>query len=325
MNNPIITVVVPVYNVQLYLEKCVKSIQNQTFTNIEILLVDDGSTDNSGKLCDKLEQEDNRIRVIHKKNGGLSDARNIGIKGAKGQYIGLVDSDDYIEKDMYEILYNNLLREQADVSVITLYTCYNNVKSTVIHNTTDYKVLSGLEMIGWSLKYSLSACTKLYKKNLLLETPFIKGRTYEDALIMGKLFSKVKKVVIDYRPKYYYVHHLGTITTNDYQHKNQDMIYAFKKNFFIVKQLCPQYLDIAYYRVLRSYYEILDKIILSDNQDAKKDKKEIKNFIIRNYFNVIKNKNVVLTRKFALTILLLNENLYKNLLIYKHEKYQYVD
>ena len=100
-----ISVIVPVYNVETYLEKCVESILKQTYTNLEILLVNDGSTDRSGELCDQLAQRDQRIRVIHKENGGLSDARNRGIEEASFDLIGFIDSDDYIDEDMYETLY----------------------------------------------------------------------------------------------------------------------------------------------------------------------------------------------------------------------------
>ena len=104
-----ISVIVPVYNVEQYLERCVDSIINQTYTNLEIILVNDGSTDNSGKLCDELAKKDERIRVIHKENGGLSDARNRGIDEAESDLVGFIDSDDYIDSDMYEVLLKNLI------------------------------------------------------------------------------------------------------------------------------------------------------------------------------------------------------------------------
>lgn len=111
-----ISIIVPVYKVEPYLRKCVDSILAQTFTDFEVILVDDGSPDNSGKICDEYASKDSRVRVIHKKNGGLSSARNAGIDVARGKYLGFVDSDDYIEKDMYELLYDNIVKEQADRS-----------------------------------------------------------------------------------------------------------------------------------------------------------------------------------------------------------------
>ena len=112
-----ISVIVPVYNVEQYLERCVDSIINQTYKNLEIILVNDGSTDNSGKLCDELAKRDDRIRVIHKGNGGLSDARNAGIEEAESDLIGFIDSDDYIDEDMYELLIDNLRETNADLSM----------------------------------------------------------------------------------------------------------------------------------------------------------------------------------------------------------------
>ena len=114
---PLISVIVPVYNVENYLPRCLDSIINQTYTNLEILLVDDGATDNSGKLCDEYAQKDNRIRVFHKENGGVSSARNMGLDNATGEYIAFVDSDDYIDKCMYEIMLNSSVQNNADIVV----------------------------------------------------------------------------------------------------------------------------------------------------------------------------------------------------------------
>lgn len=112
-----ISVIIPIYNVEEYLEKCVNSVLNQTYSDLEIILVDDGSTDNSGKICDELKNKDNRIIVIHQENQGLSAARNAGIAKALGEYIAFVDSDDYIMEDMYETLYKNLEKTDADISI----------------------------------------------------------------------------------------------------------------------------------------------------------------------------------------------------------------
>ena len=103
MEKDLISIIIPVYNVEKYLKECVDSVRKQTYKNLEIILIDDGSKDNSGKLCDELAKEDNRIKVIHKENGGLSDARNVGIENATGEYIQFIDSDDFVEKDMIEI------------------------------------------------------------------------------------------------------------------------------------------------------------------------------------------------------------------------------
>lgn len=125
-NNDLVSVVIPIFNVEKYLEKCVNSLVNQIYKNLEIILVDDGSTDNSGNIANELSKSDNRIKVYHKKNGGLSDARNFGIKQAKGKYIGFIDSDDYIENEMYEFLYNNLIENKADISICGRFVNYDD-------------------------------------------------------------------------------------------------------------------------------------------------------------------------------------------------------
>ena len=109
MEKPLISIIIPVYKVEKYLEKCIKSVLSQTYKNLQIILVDDGSPDNCGNICDDYARVDNRIEVIHKANGGLSDARNVGLKAARGEYIGFVDSDDYVSNEMFENLYNCLL------------------------------------------------------------------------------------------------------------------------------------------------------------------------------------------------------------------------
>lgn len=121
---PEISIIVPVYNVEKYLDKCVNSILNQTFQDFELILVDDGSPDNCGEMCDDYAARDKRVTVIHQVNGGLSAARNAGIEIAKGRYLGFVDSDDYIAEDMYELLYNNLKNEDADLATVGFLDVY---------------------------------------------------------------------------------------------------------------------------------------------------------------------------------------------------------
>ena len=125
---PKVSVIIPVYNVEQYVEKSIQSVLNQSMKDIEIILVNDGSTDKSGEICDRYGQKEERIIVIHKENGGLSSARNVGVKAASGDYIGFIDSDDYIESVMYETLYQMAERDSADVAVCGVYDVYKNGK-----------------------------------------------------------------------------------------------------------------------------------------------------------------------------------------------------
>ena len=137
-----ISVIVPVYNVEQYLERCVDSIINQTYKNLEIILVNDGSTDNSGQLCDELAKKDSRIRVIHKENGGVSEARNFGVKEISGEYVIFIDSDDYINKRMINVLYSQIKLEEADVSVCGVMNVYENNHIPQARNINEYLILN---------------------------------------------------------------------------------------------------------------------------------------------------------------------------------------
>ena len=216
-----ISVIVPVYNVEAYLEKCVESILKQTYTNLEILLVNDGSTDNSGELCDQLAQRDQRIRVIHKENGGLSDARNRGIEDASSDLIGFIDSDDYIDEDMYETLYRQMLESNADLSMCGHYDVYHQIpeKQVATIQTWELTPQEAIKMVMEAKILSVTAVNKLYKKELFEQLRFEIGKIAEDAFIMIALIHQCRKVVATNEKKYYYVHRENSITTQKFSLK----------------------------------------------------------------------------------------------------------
>lgn len=212
MENDLISVVVPIYNVEKYLEECVDSIINQTYKNLEIILVDDGSTDNSGKMCDKFAQNDSRIKVIHKENGGLSDARNCGIEAATGKYIQFIDSDDYIDLDMFEILYNNLKKYNADISMCSHYILTED--ECTAEGSNELLIYDRVEILKEVLldeKVRSYAWNKLFSIKLFENIRFPKGKVFEDILTIPKLFEKANKVVLDDVSKYYYRQRKGSI------------------------------------------------------------------------------------------------------------------
>lgn len=146
-----ISVIIPIYNVEKYLKRCIDSVINQTLKEIEIILVDDGSPDNSGMICENYAKTDNRIKVIHKKNGGLGLARNSGLEIAKGKYIGFVDSDDYIEKTMFEKLYNNAIKENADTCLCNIENISGTYKNKEVFNEIIPRLIGGSDYIGMSV------------------------------------------------------------------------------------------------------------------------------------------------------------------------------
>ena len=205
--NPKISIVVPIYKVEKYIHKCIDSILAQTFTDFELILVDDGSPDNCGKICDEYAMKDSRIKVIHKKNGGLSDARNAGIDTAIGEYIGFVDSDDYIESDMYKDLYEVIINNDADISI-------TGIKEVNEEGRVIYKYLP--EKIDFSeLLKQAYACNKLFKRNLFLENNlyFQNNRHYEDIELIPKLIAKSNKIVGVNKLAYNYLKRGNSITS----------------------------------------------------------------------------------------------------------------
>lgn len=212
----LISIIIPVYKVEKYLEKCIQSVINQTYENLQIILVDDGSPDNCGKICDEYAKKDHRIEVIHKSNGGLSDARNKGLEIAKGEYIGFVDSDDYIEADMYEVLYNLLKQYNADVSICNFYTVSQGKISikNADNGINDYNRIEILKEILLDRNIQSYAWNKLYKKELFDEIKYPIGKKYEDIGTTFYLLEKCNKIVVTGKSEYYYINRQDSIVNN---------------------------------------------------------------------------------------------------------------
>ncbi len=189
--NEIISIIVPVYNVEKYLDRCIQSILNQTYPYFELILVDDGSSDNSGKMCDEYAKKDDRIIVIHQENNGLSSARNKGIENSKGEFLSFVDSDDWISKDYLKEMYNEQKKTKADLVIcnidcITLHdNKYNslNYESPIVDEIFDSKTMLQklMENNNW---YYVVACNKLYKKSLFKNCKYPSGMFHEDEFII---------------------------------------------------------------------------------------------------------------------------------------------
>lgn len=317
-----ISIIIPVYNVEKYMKKCIESVINQTYKNIEIILVDDGSTDRSAHICDEYEKKDKRIVVIHKKNGGLADARNAGIVKASGKYLGFIDSDDYIENDMYEVLYNNIKKENADISMCGLISCYKDTDMEIYKNEkTNYYVFNDEEAIRNVLEgknNSVWAVNKLYKKELFDNVRYPVGKYAEDAFVIIKILMQCEKVVFTTQKKYYYIRRNSSITTNGFNKKSYDFLEAQIKNRDLIEKKYPNLMDVAQFRVCLSYFSILDKMILAN---AKIDKSVVKD-LRSNFKFILVNNNFAITRKIAMILLMLNVNLYKIVckIFYKKER-----
>ena len=218
-----ISVIIPVYKVEQYLDRCVKSVLEQSYTNLEIFLVDDGSPDSCGAMCDQWAEKEPRIRVIHKENGGLSDARNAGLDAATGEYIVFIDSDDYIAADMIQNLYRALKENDADMSICNF--CYVDENGSLLAEESqgsplEDEVLTGPEAIakeadylhkGW---YYIFTWNKLYKKCLFHDVRFPKGKLSEDDYTAHRVFQQCKRIATIRYVGYYYVQRGGSIIHN---------------------------------------------------------------------------------------------------------------
>ena len=201
MQTPLISVIVPVYNVEPYLRRCVDSILRQTYRNLEILLVDDGSTDRSGTICDACAQQDTRVKVIHRKNGGLSAARNCGLETARGEYISFVDSDDLINDRMIETLYRDLAGQGADISAVGYRMFENQEELRPEEITAPVQCMTGKEAVRRILvseEIGDFAWNKLYKKILFQTIRYPEGRVFEDLGTTYRLLDQCDKVT--FRP-----------------------------------------------------------------------------------------------------------------------------
>ncbi len=227
---PLISIVVPVYQVEKYLKKCIESIIGQTYKNIEIILVDDGSTDGSGELCDKYMEKDNRIIVFHKDNGGLSSARNVGIDHARGEYIAFVDSDDWIDSRYVEILYNNIKDKQCEVAQCAHWdVCSEELSYSA--QKTEAIVFSPKELAyayhSIELWQSILAWNKLYKTSLFKDIRYPEGKIHEDEYISYKVLWEANKIAVTYTKLYYYRHRENSIKTTKYSYKRLDVHGAY--------------------------------------------------------------------------------------------------
>ena len=229
-----ISIIVPVYKVEKYLVRCIESIRRQTYSNLEIILVDDGSPDLCPYICDEYAKKDKRIVVIHKENGGLSDARNAGIEIAKGEYIGFIDSDDYIHQNMYESLLKTLIENQADIVVCDVEKVYDErqmIRDEGKFGTQLYTGIQAVENIFDADLYlrSVVAWGKLYKKSLFDDVRYPEGKINEDEFTTYRLFYKSNRVIYIDQKYYYYFQRQDSIMGRKKREILDDSLEAYEE------------------------------------------------------------------------------------------------
>ncbi len=267
-----ISVVVPVYKTEKYLEKCVKSIIDQTYKDLEIILVNDGSPDGSGLLCDEIAKKDDRVKVIHKVNGGLSSARNAGIDAATGEYLGFVDSDDWIEPEMYEVLYKRLTQSGADISCCNIVRRRGDEKIPIIKEISLDATFSGHEAMERVLdddeKILFSMANKLFRTELFKGLRLREGILFEDYQLMPQLLLRAEKVTCTGMPLYNYYESEGSILRGEYSTRLYDYVKISRENIEFYRENCRE----GYDRIREIYMTRCLDILLRSSGNHKWDK-----------------------------------------------------
>lgn len=252
----LISIIVPVYNVEEYLPRCLDSILDQTYKNLEIILVDDGTKDASDKICDGYAAKDSRIKVIHKENGGLSSARNAGIDIAKGEYLGFVDSDDWIEPEMYETLLS--LAQKYDVKLVCGgrydFSSRRNEKSIGLCPQKE-EVVTGMELLGRTFTWQncdSAAWDKLYHRSLFETIRYPVGLVNEDVAIFYKLAELADRAAMCDKPLYNYFHRPGSITYSKLSEKSFHLVGHTAVVYPYIREHHPELTDHACYQRVRS-------------------------------------------------------------------------
>ena len=273
-NNELVSVIVPVYKAEPYLDRCVASILAQTYPNLEVILVDDGSPDNCPSLCDAWAQRDARIRVIHKKNGGLSDARNVGLDAASGAYISFVDSDDYIAENFIETLYDLLHEYHTDISAVHWKLVYadepgSNDSLTLPRSVTLFQGADAIRELFTEDTYACYSCNRLYKRKLFDTIRFPVGRVMEDLGIAYKILLDAGQIVYSDEPLYYYYQHDGSTLHTDCIKFFQDRLAMVTERYLILEKLYPDMLenDAYFVDMALNDYPILYRSALDPESD----------------------------------------------------------
>ena len=313
-----VSIIIPVYNVQAYIERCLKSVTNQTYMNLEIILIDDGSTDESGKICDEYAKKDKRIKCFHKQNGGLSSARNYAIKYITGNYVMYIDSDDWIKNNTIEVLVN--LLEGNDFDIIEFGYQYvdeneKNIGKIEFHSSIINKTDEILKEFFYGRSITEVVWNKIYKAKLIKKIKFVEGRKYEDYMYTPEVLSQCNNIKIINDIFYYYLQRAGSIVNSNFNNDIFDKIYAGEYVEEFCKNNQEKYYYIARIRLMFCYIAVYQKIYNSDIR--KEDKKIYKQKIKEKYNEIFKSvrntnafKKLLLKRKILLFLCYYNINLY---------------
>lgn len=299
----LISVIVPIYKVEEYLDECISSIVAQTYKNLEIILVDDGSPDNCGAICDDWAEKDSRIRVIHKENGGLSDARNAGLSMANGDYIAFVDSDDWIDLRMYEKLLLAMKREDCDLVACNILSCYP--ERQVPYGCETYTVGGSevfLSMLYDDTRFPVSAWNKLYRRELWDDIRFPIGKICEDAFTTYLLVDKANKIAQIPEALYCYRIRENSIMTSSFSRKRMDEEEAWRCNYEFMRQHYPRMYRPAFDFYLQKVSQLLYVIPKNQRTDYGKEYGMLHDTLKNNLGYIVFHSQLGMKQRFKLLL-----------------------
>lgn len=285
-----ISVIVPVYKVEKYLEKCLMSIRNQTYTDLEIILIDDGSPDCCGAICDDMAAQDKRIVVIHQPNGGLSSARNRGLEIATGEYIAFIDSDDYVTPDYFEKMIKAITDENADMCMCGS-VCIDE-DGNILYQDLLYeeKCFTGSQIVNFFvLNLKTAVWNKLFRKSLIGNVRFPEGRIHgEDLVFFISLLQNDITLITVNNLGYYYVKHSDSITTGMFSEKAFDEVYCKDLAHSMLTEKFPEFSSETFVWRFRARMNLIRKIVLFNKRDFVKEYEQYRIWVKKNYCSIKK-------------------------------------
>lgn len=312
MSKDLVSVVIPIYRVEKYLRRCLDSVISQSYENIEIILVNDGSDDHCHEICLEYKEKDDRIVYIQKENGGLSDARNTGIKASRGKYITFVDSDDTIGTDYVKQLYETLIENDADISLCGYTVMYDN--GSVISHFSDKKMVlsqkDALEKLEYQEDFDSASVAKLYKRELFDKVLFPVGKIFEDSFTTYKFFLECEKIACNMVSQYNYLIRSNSILTAEFSMKKLTLIDAYDEMGKAIVQKYPNLEDAAIRGYVYSRISTLRQMI-NCSPRLKDIENKIRKEILKYRKNILRNKRVNKRDKTAVIILLFGTNVFR--------------
>ncbi len=321
LGNPVLSVIVPVYNAENYIEKCIESILNQTLSDLELILVDDGSFDKSGAICDEYAKKDARVKVIHKENGGAASARNAGIDAAQGDYIGFCDADDYVDHDMYETLIG--VMKQHDLPTIECLSKLYDGDGALVEieeKTKELKKVSAIESIRniYLHKGNVSLCTRVTKANYIKAFRIPEGYRVEDFYFTVVLLTQTNGTAIYSYPFYNCVYRNNSVTRAAGGSIYLDAIYFYEKSLEFLSDKDYEIKTEQEYFLFKKIYLLFISVTQKERKQFKKELSEQKRYLRKNINSALNNPYLSKKEKIVLWLSSISISLSRQLYIIKN-------